>query len=79
MKFVDYDNDGWTDILQLNGAMLDNIQLYHSEVSYKEPLLMFRNLGKSLFEKVSESLGLTLSSPLRAVASPLRITTMTAT
>jgi enediyne biosynthesis protein E4 len=57
MKFLDYDNDGWNDILQLNGAMLDNIQLYHSEVSYKEPLLMFRNLGKGGFEKVSDSLG----------------------
>ena len=57
MKFLDYDNDGWPDILQLNGAMLDNVQLYHSEVSYKEPLLMFRNLGKGQFEKVSDSLG----------------------
>ncbi len=57
MKFLDYDNDGWPDILQLNGAMLDNIQLYHSEVSYKEPLLMFRNLGKGQFDKVSDSLG----------------------
>ena len=57
MKFLDYDNDGWPDILQLNGAMLDNIQLYHSEVFYKEPLLMFRNLGKGQFEKVSDSLG----------------------
>jgi hypothetical protein len=57
MKFLDYDNDGWNDIVQLNGAMLDNVSLYHSEVSYKEPLLMFRNLGKGQFEKVSESLG----------------------
>ena len=57
MKFVDYDNDGWIDILQLNGAMLDNVQLYHSEVSYREPLLMFRNLGKGQFAKVSDSLG----------------------
>jgi len=57
MKFLDYDNDGWNDIVQLNGAMLDNIHLYHSEVSYKEPLLMFRNLGKGQFEKVSDSLG----------------------
>jgi hypothetical protein len=56
-KFLDYDNDGWNDILQLNGAMLDNVSLYHSEVSYKEPLLMFRNLGKGEFDKVSESLG----------------------
>ena len=56
-KFIDYDNDGWPDILQLNGAMLDNVNLYHSEVSYKEPLLMFRNLGKGHFEKISDSLG----------------------
>jgi hypothetical protein len=37
--------------------MLDNVQLYHGEVTYKEPLLMFRNLGKGRFEKVSDSLG----------------------
>jgi len=57
MKFMDYDNDGWPDILQANGAMLDNVHLYHSEVSYKEPLLMFRNLGKGQFDKVSDLLG----------------------
>ena len=56
-KFIDYDNDGWNDILQLNGAMLDNVSLYHGEVSYKEPLLMYRNLGKGEFDKVSDSLG----------------------
>ncbi len=56
-KFIDYDNDGWPDILQVNGAMVDNVALYHSEVSYKEPLLMFRNLGKGHFEKISDSLG----------------------
>jgi len=64
MKFLDYDNDGWPDILQLNGAMLDNIQLYHSEVAYKEPLLMFRNLGKGQFEKVSDSLGPDFMRPI---------------
>ncbi len=56
-KFIDYDNDGWPDILQANGAMVDNVNLYHSEVSYKEPLLMFRNLGSGHFEKVSDALG----------------------
>jgi hypothetical protein len=57
MKFIDYDNDGWTDICQVNGAMLDNINLYHSDVTYKEPNLMFRNLGHGKFEKISEQLG----------------------
>jgi enediyne biosynthesis protein E4 len=64
MKFLDYDNDGWNDILQLNGAMLDNIQLYHSEVTYPEPLLMFRNSGKETFKKVSESLGPDFMRPI---------------
>jgi hypothetical protein len=64
MKFLDYDNDGWPDILQLNGAMLDNIQLYHSEVSYEEPLLMFRNLGKGRFARVSDALGPDFMRPI---------------
>jgi len=64
MKFMDYDNDGWDDILQLNGAMLDNVNLYHSEVTYKEPLLMFRNLGKGQFAKVSDSLGPDFIKPI---------------
>jgi enediyne biosynthesis protein E4 len=64
MKFLDYDNDGWTDICQLNGAMLDNIELYHSEVTYKEPLLMFRNLGQGKFEKVSDTLGPDFARPI---------------
>jgi len=64
MKFLDYDNDGWPDIVQINGAMVDNVQLYHSEVTYKEPLLMFRNLGKGQFEKVSESLGADFMRPI---------------
>ena len=64
MKFMDYDNDGWPDILQANGAMVDNVQLYHSEVTYKEPLLMFRNVGKGQFEKVSEALGPDFIKPI---------------
>jgi len=56
-KFIDYDNDGWKDILQANGSMLDNIRLYHTEESYAEPKLMFRNLGQGRFDKVSDQLG----------------------
>jgi hypothetical protein len=57
VKFIDYDNDGWPDIVQANGAMVDNVSLYHSLVSYKEPLLMFHNLGNGHFEKASDALG----------------------
>ena len=63
-KFIDYDNDGWPDIIQANGAMVDNVQLYHSLVSYKEPLLMYRNVGHGKFEKTSESLGPDFNKPM---------------
>jgi hypothetical protein len=56
-KFIDYDNDGWPDIVQVNGSMLDNVHLYHSQIEYKEPMLMYRNMGKGHFEKVSDKLG----------------------
>ncbi len=64
MKFMDYDNDGWDDILQLNGAMVDNIRLYHTEVHYKEPMLMYRNLGRGKFAKVSKYLGPDFNHPV---------------
>ena len=37
--------------------VLDNIRLYHTEVTWEEPKLMFRNLGGGKFEKVSDTLG----------------------
>ncbi|HLK04449.1 MAG TPA: CRTAC1 family protein [Candidatus Acidoferrum sp.] len=72
MKFLDYDNDGWPDIVQINGAMVDNVELYHSEVRYKEPLLMLHNLGKGQFEKIPDgALGADFSRPVagRAIAT----------
>ena len=63
-KFLDYDNDGWPDIVQANGAMLENVNLYHSEVQYKEPLLMFHNLGRGHFEKASDFLGPDFTRPI---------------
>ena len=63
-KFIDYDNDGWPDIVQANGAMVDNIPLYHSLVTYKEPMLMFHNLGHGKFDKVSETLGADFNKPV---------------
>jgi enediyne biosynthesis protein E4 len=72
MKFLDYDNDGWPDIVQINGAMVDNVELYHSEVSYKEPMLMLHNLGKGQFEKIADgALGADFSRPVagRTVAT----------
>ncbi len=63
-KFIDYDNDGWPDIVQANGAMVTNINLYHNLVTYKEPLLMWHNLGHGRFEKASDALGPDFNRPV---------------
>ncbi len=56
-RFMDYDNDGARDIFMANGHVLDNIGRYHADVQYAEPKLMFRNVGRGIFENVSDRLG----------------------
>jgi hypothetical protein len=62
-RFFDYDNDGARDLFMANGHVLDNIQRYHSETSYAEPKLMFRNTGRGIFENVTAQLGADLLAP----------------
>ncbi len=62
-RFFDYDNDGARDLFMANGHVLDNIQRYHSETTYAEPKLMFRNNGRGVFENVSDQLGRDLLAP----------------
>jgi hypothetical protein len=56
LKFFDFDNDGELDLILSNGNPDDLIQIYHQDVSYQEPLLLFHNTGKTL-ENVSEQSG----------------------
>jgi len=56
-RFMDYDNDGQCDLFIANGHVLDNVQRYHEDIRYAEPKLMFRNLGKGIFQNVSDQLG----------------------
>jgi enediyne biosynthesis protein E4 len=48
LKFFDYDNDGNLDLFLSNGNPDDLIQVYHKDVDYQEPLLLFQNTGKGL-------------------------------
>ena len=56
LKFFDYDNDGFLDLILANGHPDDMIDLYSPQVRYKEPLLLFHNNGTKLVD-VSESSG----------------------
>jgi len=55
--FIDYDNDGWTDIVQINGHVYPEIDNYHFGESFKNPRLVYRNLGNGNFKDVSAAMG----------------------
>jgi hypothetical protein len=48
-RFVDWDNDGWRDLLVINGHILDDIAKYHSGVTYAEVKKLYRNAGRGTF------------------------------
>jgi len=65
LKFFDYDNDGDLDLIQANGNPDDLIQVFHKDVTYQEPLLLFRGNGKTL-ANVSAQSGPVFSRPISA-------------
>src|SRR2546422_1808759 len=65
LKFFDYDNDGNLDLFLANGNPDDLIESLHNQVKYQEPLMLFRNTGKS-FQNVSAESGPAFAKPLSA-------------
>jgi enediyne biosynthesis protein E4 len=53
VRFFDYDNDGWKDLLFAQGHDLDTIELTSPQLHYREPILLARNLGGKKFADVS--------------------------
>ena len=55
--FLDYDNDGWQDIVQVNGHVYPEIDSYKFGQTFKNPRLIYRNLGNGRFKDVSAIMG----------------------
>ena len=56
IRFLDFDNDGWKDLLIAQGHDLDTIEQTNPNLHYREPMLLVRNTGKG-FVDVSLSSG----------------------
>jgi hypothetical protein len=69
LKFFDYDNDGNPDLFLANGHPDDMVEKLTTRVKYKEPLLMFENLGTK-YKDVSMQSGSVFSKsyPARGLA-----------
>ncbi len=55
--FFDFDNDGWKDLLVANGHVYSQIADRKLHLNYKEPKVLYRNLGNGRFEDVSWKVG----------------------
>ena len=62
VSFFDFDNDGTTDLLLVNGHPDDMVDRYVPNVSYKEPMLLFRQEGGQL-KNVSAEAGPAFQKP----------------
>jgi len=54
--FVDYDNDGWPDIIQINGHVYPDVEKVYAAL-FKQPRVVYRNLGNGTFKDVSAQMG----------------------
>jgi enediyne biosynthesis protein E4 len=55
VRFIDYDNDGWKDLLIAQGHDLDTIEQNYPNLHYREPLLLARNTGHGFVDVSSQS------------------------
>src|SRR6185437_5308427 len=55
--FIDYDNDGWPYILQVNGHVYPEIDSHHVGQTFKSARLVYKNLGNGKFKDVSAEMG----------------------
>lgn len=53
LRFLDYDNDGWKDLLIAQGHDLDTIEKSFPQLHYKEPMMLLRNMAGNKFVDVS--------------------------
>lgn len=70
-KFLDYDNDGWKDIMLADGQTFPQIDRYHCGITYAERNLLFHNRGDGTFDEVGlrSGPGMALSKVSRGLAT----------
>jgi enediyne biosynthesis protein E4 len=55
--FLDVDNDGWPDLMLVNGHVYPEVDKNHLGSDYEEPRILYHNLGKGAFADISADAG----------------------
>jgi len=68
--FFDFDNDGWPDLILVNGHVYPEVDSQHLGSSYKEPRILYHNNGDGTFSDISANAGagITAAASSRGVA-----------
>lgn len=62
-SFIDYDNDGWLDLIVANGHVYPVVDDHQWGTTYAQQTLLFRNLKNGKFERVGAAPGSGLAFP----------------
>jgi hypothetical protein len=57
VTFFDFDNDGWPDLLLVNGHVYPEVDSQHLGSNFKEPRILYHNNGNGTFSDISASAG----------------------
>jgi len=55
--FLDFDNDGWPDLLLVNGHVYPEVDSQHLGSSFEEPRILYHNNGDGKFTDISATAG----------------------
>jgi hypothetical protein len=68
--FFDFDNDGWPDLILVNGHVYPEVDRQNLGSNYEEPRILYRNLGNGTFSDISATAGpgITTTSSSRGLA-----------
>jgi enediyne biosynthesis protein E4 len=61
--FFDFDNDGWPDLILVNGHVYPEVDKFHLSSDYNESRLLYHNNGDATFTDVTAEAGLGITTP----------------
>jgi hypothetical protein len=56
-RFFDYDNDGWPDLIMVNGHPDDSVEKRNGGITWRQPIVLMHNLAGSKMENVTAVAG----------------------
>jgi enediyne biosynthesis protein E4 len=62
--FLDFDNDGWPDLLLVNGHVYPEVDSQHLGSNFQEPRILYHNNGDATFTDISATAGPGITTPV---------------